>query len=76
MLSLVLVMAILNGWFDLGEYETRAWSLPLISFLFGYASRKTASLIDRLLDRVRPQLQLTKGRLKHWRAARNASTLL
>jgi hypothetical protein len=50
-LSMVLVMAIINGWLDVG-YETRSWTLPLISFIFGYATRKTALAIDRVLEKL------------------------
>ncbi|WP_342806586.1 hypothetical protein [Alteromonas sp. M12] len=51
-LALVMVMAIMFGWFDIGPYEARVWTLPLIGFIFGYASRRTASLFDKLIEKV------------------------
>ena len=47
----ILVLAMINGFFQLESYEVRVWTLPLASFLFGYASRRTARLVDRLLER-------------------------
>jgi hypothetical protein len=49
--GVILVLAMLNGFFEIESYEVRVWTLPLVSFLFGYASRRTARLIDRLLER-------------------------
>jgi hypothetical protein len=49
--ALILVLAMINGFFRLESYEVRVWTLPLVSFLFGYASRRTARLVDRLLER-------------------------
>ncbi|MDO6695515.1 hypothetical protein Q4574_19605 [Aliiglaciecola sp. 3_MG-2023] len=51
-LALVMVMAIMFGWFDLGPYKARVWTLPLIGFIFGYASRRTAALFDKLIAKV------------------------
>ena len=45
-------MAILIGWIDVGSYQTVSWSLPVLGFLFGYNSRKTALLVDRLSERL------------------------
>ncbi len=52
MVSVVVVLAILIGWIDVGSYETVSWSLPVLGFLFGYNSRKTAMLVDRLSERI------------------------
>ena len=52
MLALIVVMAMLNGWIDFGAYESRVWTLPFIGFILGYNSRKTASLLDRLGERL------------------------
>ena len=49
--AVILVLAMINGFFETESYEVRVWTLPLVSFLFGYASRRTARLIDRLLER-------------------------
>ena len=51
-LATVMVLAIIFGWFDLGAYSTRVWTLPLVAFLFGYAARRTATLFDKLQDKV------------------------
>ena len=51
-LSLVLVLAIMYGYFDLGGYEVRVYTLPLVAFLFGYAARNIVTLLDKLLERV------------------------
>lgn len=52
MLSLVLVLAIMNGYFDLGSYSVRAHTLPLVAFIFGYAARNIVTLFDKLVERV------------------------
>jgi len=46
-LSSVLIMAIYFGMLNPGT-EVRFWFLPLAGFLFGYHTRKTAVLIDKL----------------------------
>jgi hypothetical protein len=51
-LATVMVLAIIFGFFDLGPYSTRVWTLPLIAFIFGYAARRTARLFDKLQDKV------------------------
>jgi len=51
-LAMVLVLAIMFGWFDLGPYKARVWTLPLIAFIFGYFSRRTAMLFDKLQDKI------------------------
>jgi hypothetical protein len=51
-LAMVLVLAILFGWFDLGPYTVRVWTLPLVGFIFGYCSRRTATLFDKIQDKV------------------------
>lgn len=48
-LALIAVLAIMNGWVD-PKYETRVWTLPLVGFVLGYASRRTAALIDRVSE--------------------------
>jgi hypothetical protein len=50
--SIVLVLAIVQGWFDIGGYETRVWSLPLLGFVFGYATRRAVLLLDRFVGVV------------------------
>ena len=50
-LAVVLVIAIINGFFGIESYQVRVWTLPLIGFLFGYASRRTANLVDKLIER-------------------------
>lgn len=51
-LAVVLVLAIMFGWLDIGPYEARVWTLPLVGFLFGYASRRTANLFDKLQEKA------------------------
>ena len=51
-MSLILCLAVINGMIDFGGYAVRSWSLPLIAFLMGYATRRTASLIERLAERI------------------------
>ncbi|MGD9158428.1 MAG: hypothetical protein PVG39_08490 [Desulfobacteraceae bacterium] len=51
-LAVIMVIAIIMGWFDVGDYETRAYTLPLFGFIFGYYARKTATLFDKLATRV------------------------
>jgi len=48
-LALTVVLAIMNGWID-PQYETRVWTLPLVGFILGYASRRTAALVDRVSE--------------------------
>jgi hypothetical protein len=48
-LALIVVLAIMNGWID-PQYETRVWTLPLVGFILGYASRRTAALVDRVSE--------------------------
>jgi len=51
-LAVILIIAIIMGWFDIGDYETRAYTLPLIGFIFGYASRRTVTLFDKLTNKI------------------------
>ena len=56
-LAMVLVMALINGWFDVESYRLRVWTLPLLGFLFGYASRRTARQLDKLLERFMGKME-------------------
>ena len=51
-IALILVFAMIHGFLRPESYEVRVWTLPGVSFLFGYASRRIARLIDSLLERV------------------------
>ena len=51
-LAAILTVAIVLGWFDLGDYSTRAYSLPLIGFIFGYASRRVVTIFDEFVSRI------------------------
>ena len=51
-LAMVIVLAIMFGWLSLGPYEARVWTLPLVGFIFGYASRRTVNLFEKLQDKV------------------------
>lgn len=51
-ISLVLCLSILTGLFDLLGTDIRVWALPLVSFFFGFNSRKSAALIDRISLRI------------------------
>ncbi|MBO9491204.1 hypothetical protein J7384_12600 [Endozoicomonas sp. G2_1] len=51
-LAWILVTAIAVGWFDLGDYQVGIYSLPLLAFIFGFYSRKTVSLFDKLGKRI------------------------
>ncbi|MGZ4972552.1 MAG: hypothetical protein ACXWIU_09230 [Limisphaerales bacterium] len=50
-LSFVLILTIYFGMINPGS-EARFWVLPLLGFLFGYNSRKTALVIDKLSDKI------------------------
>lgn len=50
-LSVVLVMAIINGFFEVESYQVRVWTLPLVGFIFGYAARRAANLVDKIIER-------------------------
>lgn len=50
-LSLVLVLAIVYGYMDLGGYRVRVYTLPIVAFVFGYASRNIVTLFDKLVER-------------------------
>jgi hypothetical protein len=50
-LSSVLVLWIYFGVIDAGM-EVRFWLIPLLGFLFGYNTKKTAHLIDTLSDKI------------------------
>lgn len=50
-LSAVVVIAMMNGFFQVEGYGIRVWTLPLVGFIFGYASRRTALLFDRIVER-------------------------
>jgi hypothetical protein len=56
-LATVLVLALINGWFSVESYDIRVWSLPLVAFLFGYAARRTARLVDVVLARFLGQAE-------------------
>lgn len=51
-LALVLSLMVVYGMIDLGSYQVRSWAMPLVAFLFGFASRKTANVIDKLANKV------------------------
>jgi hypothetical protein len=72
-LAVILVLAILVGWLDLGDYETRATTLPLAGFVFGYAARRTVALFDgfvtRLLGSAADSIRTGPGRIAARRAA-------
>ncbi|WP_309396566.1 hypothetical protein [Cerasicoccus maritimus] len=51
-LSLIIVMAIMFGFLDTPGYESRAYTLPLLGFIFGYNTRKIANQFDKLSERV------------------------
>ncbi len=51
-ISFVLCLAILTGLFDLLGTDIRVWALPLVAFFFGFNSRKSAQLIDRLSEKI------------------------
>lgn len=51
-LALVLSLMVVYGMIDVGSYQVRSWALPLVAFLFGFASRRTARVIDRAASRV------------------------
>jgi len=48
----VFVLAMINGLLGPESQPIRVWTLPLASFFFGYASRRIAGAIDRVLDRT------------------------
>lgn len=50
-LSCVLILWIYFGIIDAGV-EVRFWLIPLLSFFFGYNTKKTAFLVDTLSDKV------------------------
>ncbi|UTW46311.1 hypothetical protein KFE80_05345 [bacterium SCSIO 12696] len=50
--AVMLVLAIIMGFFDLGDYETRANTLPILGFILGYMTRKAVNLLDRLGNRI------------------------
>jgi len=50
-LAVVLVLALINGFFGIESYQVRVWTLPLVGFLFGYAARRTANLVEKLIER-------------------------
>lgn len=51
-LAVILVIAIIMGWFDIGDYKTRAYTLPLLGFIFGFASRRTLTVFDNLVGKI------------------------
>lgn len=52
MLAVALALALINGLVSVLGEETRVWSMPLLAFLFGYNSRRTAHLVDALGKKV------------------------
>jgi len=50
-LSLVLILWIYFGIID-ASVEVRFWLLPLLGFIFGYNTRKTAVLVDHISDKI------------------------
>ena len=50
-LAMILVLAMINGWFTIDSYEVRVWSLPLVGFVFGFATRRTARLLEMVLEK-------------------------
>jgi len=50
-LAVVLVLALINGFFNIESYQVRVWTLPLVGFLFGYAARRTANAFDKLIEK-------------------------
>ncbi len=50
-LAAVVVLALINGFFQVESYAIRVWTLPLVAFIFGYASRRTAVLFERIIER-------------------------
>lgn len=50
--SVILITAIIMGWFDVGDYDTRAYTMPLLGFIFGYASRRSVALFDKLVGKI------------------------
>ena len=50
-LAVVLVLAMVFGWFKIESYAIRVWTLPLVGFIFGYAARRTARLFETVLER-------------------------
>jgi len=51
-LAVILASAIVMGWFDVGNYETRAYTFPVLGFVFGYSSRRVVTLFDKLVERI------------------------
>ncbi len=50
-LAVVLVLALINGFFTVENYKLRVWTLPLVGFIFGYAARRTARLVEKVIER-------------------------
>jgi len=55
------------------SYDARAWSMPLIAFLFGYNARKSANLVEwlsgQLLDRFKAAAERDPEQVAQRRAA-------
>ena len=51
-LAVILTTAMVMGWFDAGGYNVRVYTLPLLGFVFGYASRRVVTLFDELVGRI------------------------
>ncbi len=45
--SLVVVMVVLTGFFDFGEYNILSWSIPIVAFFLGFNVRKSVGLLDK-----------------------------
>lgn len=68
--SFMLCVAIITQFVS---YDARAWTMPLIAFLFGYNARKSANLVDwlsgQLLDRFRVAAERDPEQVARSRAA-------
>ena len=51
-LAVILTIAMVMGWFDAGGYPVRVYTLPLLGFVFGYASRRVVTLFDEIVGRI------------------------
>jgi hypothetical protein len=76
-LSTVLILSIYFGVLDVGT-EIRFWFLPLAGFLFGYHTRKTATVLDTLGTKLLGAASKSARRFEkeHAKAASHAATAL
>lgn len=56
-LAVFIVLLVVNGWIDFGDYQTTSYALPLVAFLLGYTSRRTVHLVDDLASRLLGQAE-------------------